>query len=297
MSSAVMPASRSVTALAKVEALRLARHPFFVVGVILCVVTIAGTKPDFDYYNEAVDPAFFIGVFSMIATFRLTRSMEKLEEAVGSTPAGVQDHVRALQLACLLPATLGVLAFAWILGFKEVTEPLAYGAWGEADRVGIFFGSVVVACLGGPLLGIAAARWLRFPGAVVALVIGILFLVLAGEGLADANPQARWAALLRLAAPWTQFTTVNSDDRQIGSWLGSPWLWVGWLVALCVLAVLGALLKGAEGEERQRLFRAGLVTGLVGLAFLGLATFLGPDEALLQTPSGVATLTGGAVSG
>jgi hypothetical protein len=192
---------------------------------------------------------------------------------------------------------LGVLAFAWILGFKEVTEPLAYGAWGEADRVGIFFGSVVVACLGGPLLGIAAARWLRFPGAVVALVIGVLVVVLTGEGLADAHPQARWAAFIRLGAPWAQFTTVNSDDRQIGSWLGSPWLWVGWLVALCVLAFLGALLKGAEGEQRQRLFYMGLVTGLVGLVLLGLATFMGPDEALLHTPSGVTTLTGGAVSG
>jgi len=297
MSSAVMPASRSVTALAKVETIRLAKHPFFIIGVVLCAIVLRDLGPDFDYYNVAIAPGFFIGVFSMIATFRLARSMEKVQEAVGSTPAGVQDRIRGLQLACLLPAALGILAFVWILAFQEPSEPIAYGAWSEADRFAIFFGEIVMACLGGPLLGIAVARWWRFPGAVVALVASILFVVLLGEGLADGQPQARWAAFIRLLSPWTQFTTVDTDSRQVGTWLGSPGWWLGWVVALTVLAVLGALLKGAEGAERQRLFRAGLVTGLVGLVFLGLAVFMGPDEATLHAPSGVTPLTSGAVGG
>ena len=75
-----------------------------------------------------------------------------------------------------------------------------------------------------------------------------------------------------------------------GSWGGSPWWYLAWTVALCVLAVLGALLKGAEGEDRTRLFRMGLVVGVVGLVFVALGVATGP-EPTLSTPSGVSPLT------
>ncbi|HUR51295.1 MAG TPA: hypothetical protein VMZ11_04145 [Mycobacteriales bacterium] len=293
MSTAVMPESRSVTALAKVEMIRLAKHPVFLIGFAanaFFLATSVGSSDD--YYNPPITTAFFIGLFGMIAMFRLTRSMEKLEEAVGSTPTGIQDRVRALCAATALPGVVGVISFIALLAEVDASAPWALGAWSESQRVAIFFGEVVVACIGGPLLGVAAARWLRFPGAVAALVIGVLFVVLLGEGMADAHPQSRPLTLLRLVSPWAQFTSVNSEDDKLASWLGSPALWCGWIAALCVLAVLGALLKGAEGEQRQKLVRAGAVVGLIGVAFLMLATFLGPDQPVLTSPAGSSVLTG-----
>lgn len=292
-----MPERRSPTALAKIETVRLAKHPFFVVGVVATAFFLATSKGSPDFYNGAITPAFFLGVFGMLATFRLTRSMERLEEAVGTTPTGVQDRVRALCLATLLPGVLGVVSLVTLLVHHSAVPDWAYGAWTGSERVGIFVGGVVLACVGGPLLGIAAARWWRFPGAPAVLFAAVLFVVLLGEGFADSHPQAWWSELLRLAGPWTQFTSVNTEDQRLGSWTGSPWPWVAWLVVLCVLAVLAALLKGAEGEERRRLLRTGAAVGVVGLAFLALAATTGNTEATLHTPTGVSGLTGGAVGG
>jgi hypothetical protein len=287
MSTAVMPESRSVTALAKIEALRLAKHPVFAVGAVAAFgFTIAASR-DVDYYNIAIVPAFFIGLFGMVALFRLTRSMEKLEEAVGTTPTGIQDRVRALCLATALPGLLGLVAFAIILGRNSSAPDWALGYWTSTDRVAIFVGSIVVACVGGPLLGIAAARWLRFPGAVVVPVLVLLFWILTGEGLSDTHPQAWWGELVRLAAPWAQFSSVSSNEKLFGSWTGSPYWWTAWAVVLCVLAVLAALMKGAEPAERKRLFRTGAGVGALGLVFLALAMTTGHQTAQISTPSGV----------
>jgi hypothetical protein len=291
MSTAVMPASRSVTALAKVEMLRLAKHPVFLIGFAAnAYFTATALGSSEDYYNPPIIPAFFIGLFGMIAMFRLTRSTERLEEAVGSTPAGIQDRVRALCVATALPGLVGVASLIALYASDRAVAPWNYGAWSSSERFAIFFAEVVVASVGGPLLGIIAARWLRFPGAVVAPVIATLVLVLTGEGLSDTHPQAAVSTAVRMVSPWTQFTSVNTTDDRLGSWGGNPWLYLGWTVVLCVLAVLGALLKGAEGEERKKLFNAGLVLGVVGLVLVALAVTTGP-EPTLHTPDGVSPLT------
>jgi hypothetical protein len=291
MSTAVMPENRSLSALAKVETLRLAKHPVFLVGFVANALILAtAIGKDEDYYNPAIDTAFFIGLFGMIAMFRLTRSMEKADEAVGSTPLGINDRVRALCLATALPGVIGLLSLIAFMVQIEVAAPWTLGTWDSGERFAIFFGEMVVASVGGPLLGIAAARWWRFPGAVAALTISVLFVVLLGEGLADAHPQAKWATTIRLLSPWTQFTSINSEDDRLGSWSGSPWLYLGWIAALCVLAVLGSLLKGAEGEQRSRLFRLGAIVGAVGLVFVVLNVTMG-NEPTLRTPAGVSPLT------
>ena len=282
-----MPESRSVTALAKIETLRLAKHPVFLLGAVAAgVFTFTSTRA-IDYYNVAIVPAFFIGLFGMVAMFRLTRSMERLEDAIGTTPAGLRDRVRALCLAAVLPGALGVLAFVTLLVHNTSAPDWALGYFSSVDRTAIFFGEVVVACVGGPLLGVAAARWLRFPGAVVVPVVAMLFWVLLGEGLSDAHPQAWWSELIRMLSPWTQFTSVSSNEKLLGSWTGSPYWWSAWAVVLCVLAVLAALLKGAEPGDRQRLVRAGAGVGALGLVFVALAMTTGHQTAEISTPKGV----------
>jgi hypothetical protein len=290
MPATAVPASGShLRSLGLIETKRLARHPVFLVGFLAnagFLVALLGDST-FDYYNIAILPGFFVGLFSAIAMFRLTRSMERAQPAVDSTPASDQSRVLALCSAAVLPALVGLVSFVAILLFQGGSEAISYGKWGKADQVAILFGETVMACVGGPLLGVAVGRWWRFPGAPAALFIGLLFWVLLGEGVTSGDRDATWTTAVRLTSPWTQFTSVESEAHEVESWRGSPWFHLGWIGALTVLAVLGALLEGAEGERRQRLFRTGALIGVVGLGFLVLAVLLGPDHATLLTRNGV----------
>jgi purine-cytosine permease-like protein len=284
-----MPESRSVTALAKVEAMRLAKHPMFLIGVVLCAVFMGlSVGEGRDYYNDSITPGFFVGLFSTVTMYRLSRSMDRTEEAVAIAPASRQDRIRALQLACLLPAVLGVIAFTYLILVQSGTEPYSYGGLDGGERFAIFFGNVVLACIGGPLLGVAAGQWLRFPGAAIVLPVGLLFYILLGEGLTVSDRDAAWTTLVRLLSPWTQFTSFETDKLEV--WRGNPWWYLGWLVALCVLAFLGALLKAAEGDQRRQIIRIGFVVGIIGLACVALALVTGPDYGTLHDSSGVRRL-------
>jgi hypothetical protein len=55
------------------------------------------------------------------------------------------------------------------------------------------------------------------------------------------------------------------------AWRGSPWFFIGWQLALCAIAVLVALLRGAEGPVRTRVIRALAITGAAAVILLMLA--------------------------
>ena len=61
--------------------------------------------------------------------------------------------------------------------------------------------------------------------------------------------------MLRLFSPFA-FFTLHSDAGGVTAWRGSPWFFLGWQLALCAIAVLVALLRGAEGRVRSRIIRA-----------------------------------------
>lgn len=280
--------SSAVRELGRLETKRLARHPVFLIGVLANVVLLAmQLRTDFDYYNIAVLPGFFVGLFSTVAMYRLSRSMETAQPALDSSPITARERTLALCSATVLPAVIGALSLVAILLFMHPSEELAYGGIGAADRFAIFFGETVIACIGGPLLGVAAGRWLRFPGGSAVLAVGLLFWVLFGMGMTASDRAAGWSNALRLTSPWTQFTSVESAKHEVEVWRGSPWWYLGWIAALSVLALLGALLRDTEGEERRRLIRTGAVVGVVGLVCWALALLLGPEHALLFTRSGV----------
>jgi hypothetical protein len=284
-----MPAHGSVVReLGRLEMRRLARHPVFLIGVVANIVLLAlELRTDFDYYNISIAPGFFVGLFSTVAMYRLSRSLETAQPALDSAPSAVRDRTLALCSATILPAIVGAVSLLAILLFMHPSEDLALGGLSAADRFAIFFGNTVIACIGGPLLGVAAGRWLRFPGGAAVLTVGLLFWVLLGEGMTSSDRAAGWTNAIRLSSPWTQFTSVESEKHELEVWRGSPWWYLGWIAALSVLALLGALLRNSEGEERRRIVRAGAVVGVVGLVCWALALVLGPDHALLFTRSGV----------
>ena len=130
-----------------------------------------------------------------------------------------------------------------------------YGPFSPSARIAVLVGQIVVPALGGPLLGVALGRWVRFPGAAF-----VLFLVLYGwvslvthpvhvaSGLGARRGAAAVRAVRLLHAP--------RDAGGVTAWRGSPWFFLGWQLALCAIAVLVALLRGAEGRVRSRIIRA-----------------------------------------
>jgi len=211
---------------------------------------------------------------------------------MASAPVTVQERVGALLLACLLPGALGLVSGLAMLTVPDVKGDWVYGTWSGSDRVAIVLGQTAVAAIGGPLLGIAAARWLRFPGAIVIPVVSVLTWVIVGNGWTANNQDSLGWLVVRLFSPFAFFTTLDTDPpgHRIESWRGHPWFFLLWLVLLCLATALAALLKGAEGETRQTLRRALVVTVASALASCALAITTGPDHATVRSPQGVSRI-------
>ena len=121
-----------------------------------------------------------------------------------------------------------------------------YGPFSPSARIAVLVGQIVVPSLGGPLLGVALGRWVRFPGAAFVLFLVIFGWVELVTILTLSHPDSAPVAVLRLFSPFA-FFTVHSDAAGVTAWRGSPWFFIGWQLALCAIAVLAALLRGAEG--------------------------------------------------
>ena len=176
-----------------------------------------------------------------------------------------------------MPFACGCLALLRFVQLIPVSNP-AYGAFSPSARVAVLVGQIVIPSLGGPLLGVALGRWVRFPGAAF-----VLFLLLAGwlilvMALTLARPDSALVAVLRLFAPFSLFTLHL--DAGVTAWRGSPWFFLGWQLALCAIAVLVALLRGAEGRVRTRIVRSLGVAGVAALILLVLAATGGFTHAI-----------------
>jgi hypothetical protein len=241
-------------ALAAREIRRFAVNPVFLLAVAMTVLVLStdpGTVTEIDNVNWT--PAVFLGGFGMMATFWLTRSMRASEPVVGVTPVTLPTRTAALCMVAIVPFACGCLALLRFVQLIPIGDP-AYGAFSPSARVAVLVGQIVVPSLGGPLLGIALGRWVRFPGAAF-----VLFLILFGWGnlvtaLSISRPDSTALVVLRLFAPFA-FFTLRGNNAYLTTWRGSPWFFIGWQLALCTIAVLVAILRGAEGRSRFRTIR------------------------------------------
>jgi hypothetical protein len=216
MTTALAPAQPGAAAgratlvpLAVREARRFSRNPLFLFAVVMTMwVAWSRAGAAVTEIDEANGyPAVFLGGFGMMAAYWLTRSMRASEPVAGVTPVTRPARTAALCWVAIVPFLCGILA---LLGFLR-TYPLgdaAYGPFSPSARVAVLVGQIVVPSLGGPLLGVALGRWVRFPGAAF---------------------------------------------------------------VLCAIAVLVALLRGAEGRVRARIIRALAITGAAAVILLVLA--------------------------
>jgi len=272
---ATSPWRATFTALAARETRRFALNPVFLFAVALIVYALwAGPDAGLTEIDTANPyPAIFIGGFGMMATYWLTRSTRASEPVIGITPTTLQARTAALCAVALVPFACGCLALLRFVQLIPVSSPL-YGPFSPSARVAVLVGQIVMPALGGPLLGVALGRWVRFPGAAFVLFLLIYGWVSLVTILSMSHANSALVAVLRLFAPFAFFTytgDTNSAGNAVTAWRGSPWFFIGWQLALCAIAVLVALLRGAEGRVRTRVVRALVLAGAAALVMLALA--------------------------
>ena len=200
-------------------------------------------------------PAVFLGGFGMMATYWLTRSMRDSEPVVGVTPTTLPVRTAALCAVAVVPFLCGCADPARrSCTLYPIGSPV-YGAFSPPAQVAILVGQIVVPSLGGPLLGVALGRWVRFPGAAFVAFLVIFGWVELVTVPSLTHPDSAPVTALRLFSPFAFFSFADNGP-DITLWRGSPWFFIGWQLALCAIAVLVALLRGAEGRVRSRIVRA-----------------------------------------
>jgi hypothetical protein len=268
------------TALAAREMHRFVLNPVFLFAVVMTAWTTWDDRkaPASPVGTGNWFPWIFLGGFGMMATFWLTRSMRDSEPVVGVTPTALPVRTAALCAVAVVPFGCGVLTLFAFLHFHPVGARV-YGAFSPPAQVAVLVGQIVIPSLGGPLLGVALGRWVRFPGAALVLFLVIFGWVNVATFGSLSHPDSAAFTALRLFSPFAFFTYMN-NVADVTTWRGSPWFFIGWQLALCATAALVALLRGAEGRVRFRVSRTLQIVLVVAAILLVLAAVGGFTHAV-----------------
>jgi hypothetical protein len=261
----------TLAALATRELRRFVVNPVFLFSVVMTAWTTwdgrSASVTEIDTANPY--PAIFLGGFGMMATYWLTRSMRDSEPVVGVTPTTLPARTAALCAVAVVPFLCGVLTLFAFLHFHPIGARV-YGAFSPPAQVAVLVAQIVIPSLGGPLLGVALGRWVRFPGAALVLFLVIFGWVNVATVPSLWHPDSAALTVLRLFSPFA-FFTYTDNGADVTAWRGSPWFFIGWQLALCATAVLVALLRGAEGRVRLRVTRTLQIVLVVAAVLLVLA--------------------------
>ncbi|GAA1980148.1 hypothetical protein GCM10009817_21040 [Terrabacter lapilli] len=283
-------------ALALLEAVRLARHPVLLaatgIGVLLTVqvLTDNSTQVSTDALGLPL-VATSVGLGSMLAAFYLTRSFHRADEIVEASPTSTTARTGALCLTAVVPALVASVWFVLYYGARpaKVDAPeWMYGMFSHADIAAVLVGHSVISAVGATLLGVAAGRWWSFRGASAVLLlavdawtVGVLGFFSSGD---DAPPE--WFRWVRLLVPFGYFSSTTADNSSVVSLTGSPRWYAVWLLTLCALAVVAALLWRSEGATRRRVVRVGAVMLALSVLAYGLAVGGGLSHVVRTFPDG-----------
>lgn len=285
--AAALQPDRTLRALARYETLRLARHPLFVVGALIFLFHQL-TSPfseyaDADYPPDQTEtmldwpvlPAFTLGLAALVALNRLTTSSDQAGDLMRAVPVDAQRRTLALCVAALLPAGLALTGATMEGLLWHFNPPVRSVGWGEytGTQLTALLASGVLAALGGALLGVLVARWWRWPLAAGAVVMALVLWCLLSFNVHDDDH--RLQTLLHMTSPFTP-VAANYSDRSWQFGGGLEWR-VAYLAGLCLLAALGALAHGTQGEQRRRVVRVVIVVGGLTIAALLLSAFTGPE--------------------
>ena len=283
-------------ALARIEAWRFARHPMFLVGTALGVVftAMALNEQAHQVTSDSLSlpvVALTVGVASMITAYHLTRSFHGAGELLEASPTSVTTRTTAL---CLMAGVPALVASAWLVLYYAISPSALsapewmYGPLSHTAIAAVLVENSVATAVGGTLLGIAAGRWWRFRGASAVLVLAVVIWtigVLGAFSTTEGAPPA-WFRWVRLFAPVGYFSSASADYVTVTSLTGSPAWYLVWVITLCGLAAVAALLWRSEGRTRRRLVRIGAVTLVLSVIAYGLASATGLSQPVRSYPDG-----------
>jgi hypothetical protein len=268
--------------LARKEMVRYLRHPVFLVGLGLTILTSLMVDDGTSTTLDGLAPAVGLGLFGLMVMASLTKSSDRAAEAAGSVATDQRTRTLALASAVVVPFGFALLWFVRSVWFYNSSPPephaVPFGPVSDIYVYTVMFNQGVLAAVGGPLLGLVIARWIPRRGAApVALVVMVLVTILM-QGIFEATEQ--W----RQIWPWTHFygpIGIEGDPDRTVVLTGSPYWYAAYLVALCVIGVLVALYSDHE-SPRDNLRKVIAAVGVVAVVLVVLAMTGGYDDTLVN---------------
>jgi hypothetical protein len=245
--------------LAVLEARRLLLHPVMLAGFGVSLVMVVVALIQGMYVVQAFDAvttslSFFPGVPAILAGHMVATRDRRAEslDMLAPAPARAEERVRALCLAALAPALVGLVYNLAVFSYLD-----ASGQFVVVPNVWHLL-QPAVTILGGALLGIMLGVWSPARGTPVIALVAMVAASLWIDG------QGQTASLF---GPMTSWTDWGPYDGSIWYRLkpGSPAGHVFYLCGLCGLAVSVAVLRVAE----RRRFVMALALAAAVLAVVG----------------------------
>lgn len=279
------PSRSTVLQLGRLEAGRYARHPLFLVGVgllLLSAVSEAVKSPaNVGALGLPIEPAMTLGVFGLIVAARLTRSTARAIETLGAPPLPERHRTAAMAVACLVPAGVALVWSVFMLIFFSVHRPQREAWWFDtlpaADIICYYLAAAVVAAYGGPILGVVIGRWFQWSGAPLVAAVLLVAATIVGSGLIEA------VRPYRQVMPWTAWYGGDDGAGADLYYPGNPRWWLVYTICLCLLALLAALLHDRE-LPRRSLEVAAAVVVVVAVAACVLSMVTGPQQTQVSPP-------------
>ncbi len=241
------------------EIVQYARSWLFLIGAGgTAALTVAGFVQDDGSSStmSMIAPAALLGLLGMIVMANLTARSDRAAEAAGALAVGQSTRTKALAAAACVPVAA---ALAWFVAaivqyHVQPAEPWAvpFGPVSDAHVWAVMFALGVVPAASGPIVGLLVARWLRWRGSAVVVAVVVVVVTIVMQG----NFQSTWR--WHVVWPWTYWYgpvgwgDSGGDGAPWKELPGSPFWWLGYLIALCVLGVLVALYRDPEASSARR---------------------------------------------
>lgn len=278
--------------LAKQEMTNYLKSKLFWVGLALTILAFAQQFYFPDKSSRQLGAVWLglaiaagIGVFGIGVMVGLVRRSDRLASTAGASAVSEGDRTLALASAVVVPGAVGFLLWiVEVVGFhvQGYDVPNAFDGVTDSHILAFTFGQGVMASVGGPLLGLVAARYLHFRGMAVLLSVAMIVVTILMQGIFE--PTMSW----RMAWVWTQWAgpvgldgdALGGEDA-VGLFPGSPYFWTLYLVAVCVLGVLAALHHDPEAD-RPAIGKAILVTAVVAVVLAVCSIAFGVDATIVN---------------
>jgi hypothetical protein len=248
-----------------------------VLWAVLCVGSFLWADDTYSTTGDGLGSAMVLGVFGIVIMAGLVRNSDRAAAASGAVAVPESTRTLALAAAAVVPGVMGLIWFACAVTGYQLDPPAPAGApFGEHSTLDFYaamFAEGVTPAVGGPLLGLVVGRWLPGRGVAPLVAVGVVVVTVVMQPLFD------WAERPRLGWIWIHFYGLGGTDgdaERLMAHSGSPYFYVGYQLALCLLGVLVAMYHDPE-TDRTVLGRRIIGVGAAAVVLCALAVVLGPD--------------------